>query len=54
MSKIQFPKDILHSIEAISILFNNIILNLPDILSHIPDMHRIDIAIYQPHLIDIS
>ena len=54
MTKIQFPEDILHGIESIRILLNNIILNLLDILPHIPDMHRINIAINQPHLIDIS
>ena len=54
MSKIQFFKDILHGNEPIGILLDDIGLGLLDIISYVPDMNRIDITSYQPHLIDIN
>ena len=53
MTHVQFSEDILHCIKLVSILLNNIGLSLFNIVSDSPDVDGIDIAIYQPHLIDI-
>ena len=49
MTKIELFENILHGIEFMGILMNDIGLSLFDIVSDSVDMERIDIAINQPH-----
>ena len=49
MTKIELFENILHGIEFMGILMNDIGLGLFDIVCDCVDMERIDIAINQPH-----